>query len=325
MILDYSKLFMGLGMPCVIVSPDSPTFTIIDANSAYVSLFDFERENLIGNGFFSVFPDSEFIDEPNWRSIFDKTIREIIPDSQGVRTWVNTSLKQITISDVKYFDINHFPVFDEKGKIVAIVRTLADLSSYVVPKALHTEAQASVGFGNWWIDIENQTIRWSEGMRTLFEVEEGFQPDFGNVKEFYKSKSDEEAFLQKISSAIERKGALKTFISVNTAKGNNRRLKVIGKTYHLGDKFKGIHGTALDVTDWFNERMALDDIYFRHNHDLRAPLARIIGVAEYIKRSANDENPFISMVDILLESAEEMDTVIKGIINRNGAKSRKDA
>ncbi len=316
---------MGLGVPCIIVTPDFPTFTIIDANSAYVSLFDLGRESLIGNGFFSVFPDSEFIDEPNWRSIFDRTIREGIPDSQGVRTWVNPSLEQMTISDVRYFDINHFPVFDEKGKILAIVRTLADLSPYVIQKALLTDAQASVGFGNWWIDIENRTIRWSEGMRAIFEVEEGFQPDFGTVKGFYKSKSDEEAFLQKISSAIEGKGTLKTFISVNTAKGNNRRLKVIGKTYHLGDKFKGIHGTALDVTDWFYERMALDDIYFRHNHDLRAPLGRIIGVAEYIKRNANDEHPFISMVDILLASAEEMDTVIKGIINRNGVKSGNDA
>lgn len=91
---------------------------------------------------------------------------------------------------------------------MVIVRSLVDFTGYVIDRRLLTEAQSDVRFGNWWINMEKWTIKWTCGMKDLFEVDRDFNPDFENVKLFYVEAEDESIFLQEVISAI--KGDVRT-------------------------------------------------------------------------------------------------------------------
>lgn len=321
---EYSNLFKWLGVPCVIVLPNSPEFTIVDANEAYLGLFGLGGEDIISKSFFSVFPSSDFIDEINWEDLFDEVIRERRIISKGIKTWVDPQEKRTSIENVKYFEIKHFPVFDKNGEVMVIVRSLVDVTDYVIDRRLLTEAQSDVRFGNWWINIEKRTIKWSSGMNDLFEVDRDFIPDFENVKQFYVEAEDESIFLEEVIRAIKGHRILKTFVSVRTKSGKLRRLKIIGKPDHIGEACIGIHGTAIDITKQHEDQNILKDILFCHNHELRAPLARIIGLAEHLKRDIRTEPRSGFLIGALLDSANEMDRVIRQIVNREQYKGGPD-
>ncbi|MGX1752453.1 histidine kinase dimerization/phospho-acceptor domain-containing protein [Sphingobacterium sp.] len=321
---EYSNLFKWLGVPCVIILPNVPEFTIIDANEAYLDLVDLNSEHVISKGFFSVFPISEFIDELEWETLFDEVLKEKRFVSRGIKTWLDPHEKKTSIENVKYFEITHFPVFDQDGEVLVIVRSLIDVTDYVIDRRLLSEAQFDVRFGNWWINIEKRTIKWSVGMNELFETGKEFMPNFENVKQFYLHADDEVLFMAQLFEAIRNKRILKTFVSVRTRSGKLRRLKVVGKPDHLGDACIGIHGTAIDVTKQHEDQNILKEMYFLHNHELRAPLARIIGLAEHLRREGSHDQRSEFLLDALLDSANELDRIIRQIVDREEQKGEKD-
>lgn len=161
-------------------------------------------------------------------------------------------------------------------------------------------------------------------MNELFETGKEFMPNFENVKQFYLHADDEVLFMAQLFEAIRNKRILKTFVSVRTRSGKLRQLKVVGKPDHLGDACIGIHGTAIDVTKQHEDQNILKEMYFLHNHELRAPLARIIGLAEHLRREGSHDQRSEFLLDALLDSANELDRIIRQIVDREEQKGEKD-
>lgn len=315
MIFDYSKLFAGISVPCIIILPNVPEFRIIDVNEAYLELTGKTHYELIEKNFFEVFPNSEFLEETDWLQTFDDVLKKKALDSQGIKTWIDPQKDRVSHETIRYLEIANFPVLDERGNIVVIVRSLVDVTSNVVERYLLDEAQTVAKFGNWWIDIESAAVRWSCGLKGLLEVNADFDPNFENVKKFYRNLEDEDSFLQAVNHSINENQILKTQLDVITENGTIKRLKIIGKPDHDGRSCSGIHGIAIDITKEYGDAQKMQEIYFRHNHDFRAPLARILGIAEFMKSNCTLDERAGSLLDAILCSAIEMDIVIKDIVN----------
>lgn len=243
------------------------------------------HHELVGKGFFEVFPKSDFIDILNWEEIFDEILRRKMAISDGIKTWVDPQREGISHETLKYFEIVQFPVLNDKGDVVVIVRSLVDVTDKVMESYLLDEAQTAAKIGNWWVNLNTGSVRWSSGIKELLEVGEGFELNLENLRMFYCDPLDLNAFLDEVKISMKENRLLKSQFNVRTSTRKVKRLKVIGKPDHESDSCSGIHGMAIDITRQYNDTRRLKEIYFRHNHDFRAPLARILGVAEFLNSS----------------------------------------
>jgi len=114
--------------------------------------------------------------------------------------------------------------------------------------------------------------------------------------------------------------------------GNFRHKKKNGDIIHVDIKcttipFQGTTGRivlANDITDRFTyieaiekQNEKLKEIAWIQSHVVRAPLARIMGLIDLIKNQGFDINDNEKLYDYLLQSAEELDAIIKDISKKS--------
>ena len=78
---------------------------------------------------------------------------------------------------------------------------------------------------------------------------------------------------------------------------------------------EGIFCMGYDVTELDKKTERLKQIAFEQSHVVRKPLANILGIADIMSKMEMDES-LHNLVDMMVESAEELDTVIREIVNK---------
>lgn len=66
-----------------------------------------------------------------------------------------------------------------------------------------------------------------------------------------------------------------------------------------------------------NQNLKLKEIAWIQSHEVRAPIARILGIVNLLKKNTNLDEPTILLVCYLLQAANELDEITKGIINKS--------
>ncbi len=52
----YTEVFQSLPMPCLILLPNAPHFTIVNVSDAYLAITNTRRESMVGKGFLKCSP-----------------------------------------------------------------------------------------------------------------------------------------------------------------------------------------------------------------------------------------------------------------------------
>lgn len=85
----------------------------------------------------------------------------------------------------------------------------------------------------------------------------------------------------------------------------------------------GIHGVANDITASRNyaieieqQNARLTEIAWALSHDVRGPLARMMGLMQVIKKGPEYASDFQKVLPMMSESADELDNVIRGIVRQ---------
>ncbi|MGE8429760.1 MAG: PAS domain-containing protein [Sphingobacterium sp.] len=320
---DYSQLFRALDLPIIILYPDGSEFVILDANNAYLDLVCKSLEEIQGKGYFYCFPFSPYVNHHNWTTTFDTVLTQKKTVNTGIFTWLFPITEVSTPKDIRYFDITHSPVLDKDGEIVFIVRSLKDVTKLVGDREVLLEAQQTAQFGYWWINLEKNSMYWTNGLKDILEVQQAFKPDFENTKVLYETIGDEIAFLEAIKASIENRMELKTTIRVRTGKGNLRQVLVIGKPIIFNNICIGLNGIARDITEvhGFIDRLKLLDnelleIEFQQSHMIRGPLSRILGLIDHLRTFRTPDRATENLLSVISDSAEELDDIIAAIVNK---------
>lgn len=137
------QAFKQSPVPAMIVLPDDPVFTIVDANTAYLNATGSSLDDLVGKGITEAFPESP-----------------IDPVNTGVRNLL-ASLKQVTDTgvehrmplqkydipvrgtdqfEVRFWDPMNVPLRDQNGTVRFIMHTVQD----VTPEMMRREAVAAL-------------------------------------------------------------------------------------------------------------------------------------------------------------------------------------
>lgn len=105
----------------LLVKADKPHFTIIAVSDTYLSITTTKREEIVGKGFFEVFPDDrDFDDATNARNTFTKVIET------GEKIEVSTYRYDIFNAETKSFEAHYWsccntPISDGANKAAFIL------------------------------------------------------------------------------------------------------------------------------------------------------------------------------------------------------------
>ncbi len=79
-------------------------------------------------------------------------------------------------------------------------------------------------------------------------------------------------------------------------------------------ELEGIFCMGYDVTELDKKNEQLKTIAFQQSHLVRRPLANILGIAHILSKMEVDAGIY-NLIDMMIQSAEELDAVIKNIVN----------
>ena len=254
-----ASVFQVLPTPCVILLPNAPIFTIVEASDAYLTIVNRTREEAIGRGFFEVFPKNPYETDMDWLNIFDPVMRTKKPCKVTPKKYAFPTNNLATGFDVMYLEVINTPVLDEQGTIKYIIRSMTDVTETVHHEKFYEETQHTARIGSWEVNMAHQKATWSQGLREIYEVPANYVPPFRVLEEFYPDPDALQTFESALINATKDGTVFRITIPAITAKGNERWLTTIGKSDLVNGTCIRIYGVTQDVTESKRQK-DLDDL-----------------------------------------------------------------
>ena len=187
------------------------------------------------------------------------------------------------------------------------------------------QAQALAHIGNWEINFINQTSKWSDEAYRIYDLDPG---DHFLSEESWLS-FVHPAEKHRVKKEIDKgKATLKGFAfnhRIVTATGVVKYIYTESK-YEFDDNGNpiGLYGIIKDITEQKQAEIEREEIIrdiVRHNkdleqfayivsHNLRLPVANIIGFADILKNDALDDNQKTEFTGALLSSVQKLDEIV---------------
>lgn len=144
-----------------------------------------------------------------------------------------------------------------------------------------------------------------------------------NVLDFI-HEDEKVAFLNALSSLLKNK-RLKTLpFRLKDIKGGYRWVQSIMTNLLTDPAIQGIVVNSRDITESVNHIQAIEDqnsqlqeIAWMQSHVVRAPLVRIMGLIDLVRNYPNDKESLDELLDYILTSAHDLDSVIKTIVKKS--------
>ncbi|PLS81189.1 hypothetical protein CYG49_02550, partial [Candidatus Saccharibacteria bacterium] len=178
--VNYEDLFSHLPNLYLIIAPDAPRFTIVNANFAHMHQTGLKPEQFIGKAFFDIWP--AVTDRKKGTGISDvkQSLLRVIatgkPDEMDALQYDIPSPDGRT-SKTSYWKPVHYPILDRNGDVVLILQSNLNITDEVLIKQQLDETQAqldealSIGLvGTWSWDITTNHVIADKNLSHMFGV-----------------------------------------------------------------------------------------------------------------------------------------------------------
>ena len=281
------SVFKALPTPTIVLLPDSPQFTIICANDAYLDIVQLAESELIGKGFFCAFPNHPYFESSGRKNLFEKLLEEKLPNKTPVFEF-NVPDKNTGELQLKSYISSNTPVFDELNNIKFIIRSVSDVTERIITEKNEKtsaeslaknekfldETQRIAKVGSWEADLLRKSLIWTDVAREIHEVDSGNEIDFDAVSKFYSDGKDWQSLILVIRQAIQLGEFFDLEVSMVTAKGNFRWVRVTGVAEHKGRQVTRLYGSMQDITD----RKVIEDELLESKNKFESLIQTVDGI-----------------------------------------------
>lgn len=198
------------------------------------------------------------------------------------------------------------------------------LSTVIAQSALMKEAEQLAHFGSWQIDLLTGKHQWSDETFRIFGYHPGeIEPDEEKFLK-YVHPDDKEALQKLIQETIDHHSFQECEYRImdKDQQIKNLRSKILVKRDPQQRAFQLV-GFTLDVTQQKIQTRALEiqnqkliEIAWVQSHEVRAPLARLMGLIQLINRYPEEKVDVNLTLGHILESAKELDEIIRKIVRK---------
>ena len=243
-------------------------------------------------------------------------------------------LSHVKNGDQVWLEVDSQPLFDEHGKHLGFMTIENDITRRRQAQQQQEEllqrltlATDSAKIGIWEIDLKhNNKVIWDDTMFDIYGYANNSQVEPYKIWKKLMHPDDMSMMLEIITELIEGKKEMDSALyRIITTNGMVRFIEshAIVKKAENGKVIRLI-GTNRNVTDDVlvqeklkSQNKALRDIAFIQSHEVRRPLANILGVIEVLNNNNTVTNKDI--LDHLIQSANELDTQIRSIVQKTNS------
>nr|WP_285901360.1 PAS domain S-box protein [Arenibacter sp. TNZ] len=135
---------------------------------------------------------------------------------------------------------------EEEGAIYAVAKDITENKDL---KNLLNEVTDLAVIGGWELNFRTAQIYWSDMTKKIYEVDSNYTPTVESVLGFYQNEETKEKISTLINNAALKGEAWDLELRINTAKGNEQWLRMIGKPEFINGKCVRIFGSIQDIND----------------------------------------------------------------------------
>lgn len=198
------------------------------------------------------------------------------------------------------------------------------MSEIISQASLMKEAEHLANFGSWQVDLSTGRHQWSDEAFRIFGFEPGeIEPDYDKFFQFVHP--DDKSALRHILQEAISKGDFHECefrIIANGKDVKNLQSRILVKRDEQGKAWQLV-GFSLDVTRQKKQTAALEmqnrklmEIAWVQSHEVRAPVARIMGLIQLIKRYPDEAIDLEDTLSHIVSSADELDEIIRKIVRK---------
>lgn len=198
------------------------------------------------------------------------------------------------------------------------------LSEILGQSALMKEAEHLANFGSWQVDLTSGKHQWSDEAFRIFGFSPGeIDPDYERFFE-HVHPEDQESLKHIIKEAINRLQFQQCEYRIIDKNNEVKTLlsKILVKRDADGRAYQLI-GFTLDVTEQKKQTEALEtqnqklmEIAWVQSHEVRAPLARLMGLVQLLSRYPEGNIDIKETLGHIIHSADELDEIIRKIVRK---------
>ncbi len=128
----------------------------------------------------------------------------------------------------------------------AVLRELLNYRQLIKKQELLNKAYQLAEIGHWEVDVKNEELFWSSGIKKMHEVDEDFEPDLESALSFVKD--EHRRIIRKaLEQAVETGESFNEELIIITAKGNERWVRTFGETVFENDECVRIYGSTQNI------------------------------------------------------------------------------
>jgi CheY-like chemotaxis protein len=198
------------------------------------------------------------------------------------------------------------------------------VSEILGQSALMKEAEHLANFGSWQVELTSGKHQWSDEAFRIFGFSPGeIDPDYERFFE-HVHPEDQESLKHIIKEAINRLQFQQCEYRIIDKNNHVKTLlsKILVKRDADGHAYQLI-GFTLDVTEQKKQTEALEtqnqklmEIAWVQSHEVRAPLARLMGLTQLLNRYAEGNIDIKETLGHIIHSADELDEIIRKIVRK---------
>jgi two-component system CheB/CheR fusion protein len=317
----------------LLIKADCPRFTIFAASDSYLAITSGKREEVIGKGFFEVYPDDnvEFDNRTSARKEFTKVIE--------TRQKVEVPTYRFDVYDpetkkynIHYWSCSNSPVLDDTGNVAYILNTVVDITGEVKAKEAAIESESrlrlaaeATALAIWDLNLKDQTFIYSPRLAEIF----GHRSEKAVTLEEIRKQVNEDDLKNIVLNAYYESletGNYLYEVRIYWPDGSLHWIKVQGIVL-MDEKKQPVRllGTMVDITESKRDEIRKNDFIAMASHELKTPLTSLKAYLQILSKKAVQSND--SFVDNALLKANiqvnKMTNLIHGLLDISKLESDK--
>lgn len=134
----------------------------------------------------------------------------------------------------------------EDNNVYAVAKDITDKKEL---ENLLKEANELARIGGWEVDLQNNTVFWSDITKEIHEVAQDYSPNMQTGMSFYKKGRDRTKITEYVEKTINEGNSWDDEFQIITAKGNHRWVRNIGEAEFVNGVCIRMYGSFQDITE----------------------------------------------------------------------------
>jgi PAS domain S-box-containing protein len=196
----------------------------------------------------------------------EKIENEIKRAAEGNATnWLNEYRFRKADGTYAYVLDRSIIIRNKEGKAFRMIGAIQDITEKKTLQQLLDKANRLAKIGSWEIDVETNTVYWSDIVKEIREVPKGYEPTLQDGISHFKEGYSKETIIARVKEAVKKGTPWSEELQIYTHKGNLKWMRTIGNAEIVDGKCVKVYGSFQDIDEQKKAELEIRKLYEEKN------------------------------------------------------------